>query len=62
MIGDGEKREVRISHRLYSAVELSTLLRECGFHTVDVYGDVKGAPYDHTAKRLVVVAHRGDSK
>ncbi len=62
IVKDGEKREVKISLRLYSAVELSALLRECGFDTVDVYGDVKGAPYDHMAKRLVAVAHRGDSK
>jgi len=62
IVEDGEKREVKISLRLYSAVELSTLLRECGFDRADVYGDVKRAPYDHTAKRLVVVAHKGDSK
>jgi SAM-dependent methyltransferase len=62
IVQDGEKREFKISHRLYSAAELSALLAECGFDGVDVYGDVKGAPYDHTAKRLVVVAHRGDSK
>ncbi len=59
MVKDGEKREVKISLRLYSAVELSTLLRECGFDTVDVCGDWKGAPYDHTAKRLVAVARKG---
>ena len=62
IVQDGEKREFKISHRLYSAAELSALLRECGFDRVDVYGDVKGAPYDHMAKRLVAVAHRGDSK
>jgi len=62
IVQNGEKREFKISHRLYSAAELSALLRECGFDRVDVYGDVKGAPYDHMAKRLVAVAHRGDSK
>ncbi len=62
IVKDGEKREVKISLRLYSAVELSALLKECGFAGVDVYGDVKGAPYDHTAKRLVAVARKGVSK
>jgi SAM-dependent methyltransferase len=59
IVKDGEKREVKISLRLYSAVELSALLAECGFDRVDVYGDAKGAPYDHTAKRLVAVARKG---
>lgn len=58
MLKNGEKQEFRISHRLYSAVELSELLNECGFSVVDVYGDLTGAPYDHAAKRLVAVAHK----
>lgn len=58
----GERQEVKISLRLYSAVELRALLSECGFDRVDVYGDVAGAPYDHAAKRLVVVAHKGESE
>jgi SAM-dependent methyltransferase len=55
----GEKQEFRLSLRLYSAVELSTLLGGCGFDKLDVYGDMTGSPYDHMAKRLVVVAHKG---
>jgi len=55
----GDKRnEFRVSHRLYSAAELSALLRDCGFHEVHTYGNLDGAPYDHTAARLVVVAHK----
>lgn len=61
LLGDGERREFTISHRIYSAVELSALLRDCGFGKVEVYGDIKGRPYDHTAERLVVVAHKEDS-
>ncbi len=56
MLKGGERLEFKISHRLYSATELSRLLAECGFQKVDVYGDLWGAPYDHRAKRLVVVA------
>jgi SAM-dependent methyltransferase len=51
-------REFKISHRLYSAVELSTLLRECGFRTVDVYGSLAGEPYDENATRLIVIGHK----
>ena len=55
----GDKRdEFRVSHRLYSAAELAALLKDCGFRSVDIYGNLAGAPYDHTAERLVVVAHK----
>lgn len=37
---------------------LSSLLHRVGFSQVDVYGSVEGAPYDHQAGRLVVVAHK----
>ena len=50
--------EVTISHRLYSAAELSDLLADCGFDSVDIYGDLAGTPYDHQAKRLVAVARK----
>jgi len=62
MIKDGKAEEYKISHRLYSATELAALLSDCGFKAIDVYGDLTGTPYDHTAKRLVVVAHKGDTK
>lgn len=53
-----ERKEFTISLRLYSAVELSTLLQSAGFRRIDVYGDLTGAPFDQKAKRLVVVAHK----
>jgi hypothetical protein len=62
MIKDGKMEEYKISHRLYSAAELTALLNDCGFNAIDVYGDLTGAPYDHTAKRLVLVAHKGKEK
>jgi len=54
----GRKTEIQLSHRLYSAVELETLLRSVGFAAVQVYGDLEGSPYDHNARRLVAVARR----
>jgi SAM-dependent methyltransferase len=56
---DGERREVTLTVKQYSAAELCRLLKEAGFERVDVYGSLRGAPYDMEAKRLVVVAHKG---
>ena len=55
---DQQRYEIEVSHWIYSAAELSDMLKECGFSSVDVYGDLEGAPYDHTAKRLVAVARK----
>jgi SAM-dependent methyltransferase len=62
MVKDGKTEESRLSHRLYSAAELTALLRDCGFSSIDVYGDLTGTPYDHTAKMLVIAAHKGKEK
>jgi SAM-dependent methyltransferase len=56
MLRDAKRHEFRVSHRLYSAAELSALLRECGFAHVEIHGTLAGGPYDHTAERLVAVA------
>ena len=58
VVEDGETREFEVSHRLYSARELSALLESVGFDEVDVYGDWSGAPFDQDAERLVVVAEK----
>ena len=50
------KSSFLISFNLYSGAELRALLRKAGFSDVHVYGDLKGAPYNHKAKRLVAVA------
>ena len=62
LIKDGKKEEYKICHRIYSAVELAALLNECGFNPIDVYGDLTGETYDHTAKRLILVAHKRKDK
>ncbi len=62
MVRDGKMDECKVSHRLYSAAELAALLSDCGFKVIDVCGDLTGAPYDHTAKRLVLVAHKGNGE
>jgi SAM-dependent methyltransferase len=62
LIRGDERHEFTISHWLYSATELSELLKECGFGAVDVYGDLEGAAYDHNARRLVVLGHKQEPK
>jgi len=55
----GTKRvEHRVSVRSYSAVELSSLLFDCGFSIVRIYGSLDGAEYDQMAQRLVVVGQK----
>jgi hypothetical protein len=34
------------------------MLAASGFSAVDIYGDLEGALYDHTAKRLVALARK----
>jgi len=58
MLKGNERVEREISHRLYSATEIVSLLKECGFTAVDVYGGLDGSPYDHTARRMAVVARK----
>jgi SAM-dependent methyltransferase len=58
LIKGQDRREYQISHRIYSATELSSALRETGFAEVIMYGDLTGAPYDHKARRLIAVARK----
>jgi SAM-dependent methyltransferase len=57
-IGGAERREFRFTLRVYSGTELTRALLDAGFATVELYGDVAGAPYDLNAKRLIAVATR----
>jgi SAM-dependent methyltransferase len=56
MIKGEERKEFTFSLRLYSGEELSLLLSESGFNSVELFGDLSRMPYDHTAKRLVALA------
>jgi SAM-dependent methyltransferase len=57
-ITDDRRDECRFTLRLYSVAELVELLKSYGFSQVKVFGDLTGSPYDQTAKRLVVLAHK----
>ena len=45
-------------HWVYSAAELEKMLHDSGFASVEIYGDLKGSPYDSGAARLVAVAKK----
>jgi SAM-dependent methyltransferase len=58
VIKDNQRYETTFSMHLYSAPELRSLLKACGFSTVNIYGDLSGAPYDQHAQHLVAVARK----
>jgi SAM-dependent methyltransferase len=58
MIKGARRKEFAVSHRLYSAKELTDLLQACGFESVNVFGDLNGADYDQNARRLIVIAKK----
>ena len=53
---DDKMHEHSFDTRIYTALELATLLDGVGFSKVEFYGDFSGAPYDMDAKRLIAVA------
>jgi SAM-dependent methyltransferase len=58
MVRDGDLYEYKVSHWVYSATELKSMLVEAGFQSVEIYGSLEGAPYNHAAHRLVAVARK----
>ena len=60
-IHESSHEHFRFRLRLYSAPELTELLERCGFQQTRVYGDLRGAPYDHKAQRLIVAAQKKPS-
>ncbi len=58
LIRGDERRESTLTLRLYSGAELERVLLEAGFAKVELYGGLKGTPYDETAERLIAIATR----
>jgi len=58
VVGGGGRREFDLSHRLYSAAELTRLVRECGAAEAEAVGAFDGRPYDNEAARPVVLGRR----
>jgi hypothetical protein len=58
VVRDGGVRIFRLRHWIYSGRELREMLAAAGFSTIDLYGDLAGAPYGPEAKRMIAVAHK----
>ncbi len=58
VVKDGERKEYAVSHWIYSAAELTGMLRQAGFSQARAYGSLEGVPYNQDAARLVVVGVR----
>ena len=60
--GESEKTHSRIekvfTQRLYSAVELCSLLHKAGFNDVDIYGGWDERPYNQNAAALIAVGKK----
>lgn len=57
-IRDGVAEDFEIGHRLFSALELTTMARAAGFAETAAFGNLEGAAYDENASRLVVLARK----
>ncbi|TRX60215.1 class I SAM-dependent methyltransferase [Fulvivirga sp. M361] len=55
---DGMEEEIVAYHRLYSASELKGYLEGIGFRNIKVYGNFAGAPYDDTAKSMIMISEK----
>jgi SAM-dependent methyltransferase len=55
---DGSLFAYRFEHTLYSASELSGLLKDAGFSRIQTYGGLDGSAYNQDAERLVAIAWR----
>ncbi len=58
ILKDGQQVEYKFFLRLYSAVEIKSLLKHYRFSDTKIFGDLEGTDYDHKAKRLVALARK----
>lgn len=57
VIDGDDRQEHRLTHRLYSAAELTSLLTDSGFEAIEVFGGFDARPYE-SSNRMVVRARR----
>jgi len=58
LIRDGTTKHYHFEHTIYSGQELKDRLREAGFASVELFGDLEGSLFGANAKRLVAVARK----
>lgn len=54
----GEEVEQRLEHRIYSAAELMSVLRQAGFEPLELYGGFDGQPFGFDSRRLIIISKR----
>jgi SAM-dependent methyltransferase len=59
LVNGAQRSEYAFGHRIYDGAGLKTLLRDAGFGSTTLHGDLQGSPYDTAAERLVAVARKG---
>jgi len=58
LIKDGTAQTFHFQHAIYSGRELKDMLLRTGFDSVEIFGNLQGAPYGLDAERLVAVARK----
>jgi SAM-dependent methyltransferase len=58
LLKNGNARRFSFEHTIYSGRELKDRLLNCGFGQVQLFGDLKGSPYNLEATRLVAGARK----
>jgi len=62
VVCDGVRKDFHVRQRLYAGTELKDLLASLGFMNIGLFGSLDAkTPYDHTAERLVAIAHAAGS-
>ncbi len=58
LVRDNQAHRWEYEHFVYSANELTTMLKKAGFKQVEIYGSLNKDDYDLAAERLVAVARK----
>ncbi len=58
VLQEGKRRDFEFDLRLYSARELTSLIKNVGFTWAEAYTSLKKDPYDNKATRLVILARK----
>lgn len=57
-VENGQLNKTTLDLRIYSCHELLALLRSCGFHSVEAFGDLEGGPVTFDSRMMRIVATR----
>lgn len=58
LVRNGQAQTFAFEHTIYSGGELRDLLLRAGFGSIELYGNLQGAPYGLEAERLIAVARK----